>query len=320
MSNKVKNKIIVIVGPTASGKTSLAVDLAYKYGGEIISADSRQVYKGMDIGTGKDLEDYEIEKKDQKGGKKKVKIPYHLIDMVSPRTDFNLAKYLKKGEKALKEVLKRDKLPIIAGGTGLYAQALVEGYNLNEAEPDPVFRKNLEKLSREELYKKLVQFDKKRASKLNQSDRNNPRRLIRQIERAGSEKNGEEKQFSSQVDKEFLVICLAPEKRELQKRIKKRLKERLEKEEMIEEVKNLHYENGISWRRLENFGLEYKYLSLYLQGKLSYFQMEADLYIAIRQFANRQLTWFRRWEGQGRTIHWVQTKGEAKKLARKFLK
>lgn len=320
MSNKQKNKIIAIIGPTAGGKTGLSVDLAYKYKGEIISADSRQVYKGMDVGTGKDLADYTIQAKDKNGKAKKIKIPYHLIDVVSPKTNFSLAKYQKKGERALKDILKRNKLPLIAGGTGLYAQALVEGYNLSKIKPDPELRKNLEKLTPRQLYKKLVQLDKAGAQALNNSDRNNPRRLIRQIERARLGKQPKEKNSTNKEEREFLVICLAPEKQELEKRIKKRLKERLEEEGMIKEVRNLHYEKGVSWRRLESFGLEYKYISFYLRDKISYPQMKNDLYTAICQFANRQLTWFRRWERQGRTIYWVKSKAEANKLAGNFLK
>ncbi len=319
MSNIVKkNKIIVIIGPTASGKTSLAVDLAYKFKGEVISADSRQVYKYMDIGTGKDLDEYNIKIKNQKLKIKNVKIPYHLIDVVSPNTDFNLGKYYKKGERALSEILNKDKLPIIAGGSGLYAQALVEGYDLGKVSPDLGLRKKLEKLSVEKLYKKLVQLDSGVAVKLNNSDSNNPRRLIRYIEIL---KSGGKVFRGSKKDneKEFLIICLCPELEELKKRIYKRLLDRLEKENMVEEVRGLHFNKKVSWKRLKSFGLEYKYISQYLLGELNYEDMVAQLYSESFKFSKRQITWFKRWERQGRKIYWTQNKKETLKRVKDFL-
>ena len=318
MSNAKKDKIIVIIGPTASGKTSLAVDLAYKLNGEIISADSRQVYKYMDVGTGKDLDEYNVEIKDEGGKIKNIKIPYHLIDVVSPSSNFNLGKYYKKGEKALNEILDKDKLPIIAGGSGLYAQALVEGYDLSKVSPDLELRKKLEKLSVDKLYKKLVQLDRVVAGKLNNSDKNNPRRLIRYIEIL---KSGEKIFRGSKNDdkREFLVICLCSELEKIEKRIYKRLIERLEKENMIKEVENLHFNKKVSWKKLKSFGLEYKYISQYLLRELNYEDMVTQLYNEIFKFSKRQITWFKRWERQGRKIYWTQNKKETLKIVKDFL-
>jgi tRNA dimethylallyltransferase len=312
-----KNKIIVINGTTSSGKTSLAVRLAYKYNGEIISSDSRQVYKGMDIGTGKDLAEYKI--KDKKG--KIINIPYHLIDVVSPKTDYNLGKFKKKADKVLKDIIKRGKLPIIAGGTGLWTQALVDNFNLSPIKPDPKLREKLEKLSVSKLFVKLREIDKKFADNLHESDKKNKRRLIRYIEvksRKLKVKNQKPKIKSQKY--EYLLLGLAWTKDVLEKRIYKRLIDRIEKEGMIDEVKKLHFKKGVSWKRLIGFGLEYKYISLYLQGFLQYDEMTEKLFIAIRQFAKKQRSWYRRWEKTGAKIHWLKNYKEGDKLVKDFLK
>jgi tRNA dimethylallyltransferase len=298
MKNKINNKIIAIVGTTASGKTKLAVHLAHKYNGEVVSADSRQVYRGMDIGTGKDLEEFKV-----KSSKLKVtKIKYHLIDIVNPKTEFNLAKYQKMAYEVIDDILERGKLPIIVGGTGLYVQAILDGFDLTTALPNKTERKEMEKKSVGELYKLLSKINFGFAKKLNISERGNKRRLIRYIEilKDGVKKkaDGNNKKYNA------LIIGLTWPKAKLHARILKRLKERLEKENMIGEVKRLH-KRGVSWKRLISFGLEYKYISLYLQKKISYQEMEEKLFIAIRQFAKRQLTWLKRWEKQGRQIFWL---------------
>ena len=323
---QISKKIIAIVGTTASGKTGLGVKLAYKFKGEIISADSRQVYKGMDVGTGKDLAEYIIKQENKKTRKQEIiKIPYHLIDVVEPTEEFNLAKFQKLAYEAIEDIMGRGKLPIIVGGTGLYVQALVDNYKLPEdAKPDKELREKLEELSAQELYEKLLKENPKFAKKLNNSDRNNKRRLIRYLEvvktrmATNSSTNGH-KYISERKDYEYLIIGLTWPKEVLHERIYKRLIERLEQEEMIGEVDGLH-SRGVSWQRLESFGLEYKYIALYLQEKLDYDEMVEYLHIAIKKFAKRQLTWLRRWERQGAKIHWVGDKSEAKKLADSFLK
>ncbi len=313
MSN-IKQKIIAVVGTTASGKTTLGVQLAYKFNGEIVSADSRQVYRGMDIGTGKDLDEYKLKVEN----KKEVKIPYHLIDVVSPKTEFNLAKYQRLAYKAIDDILKRNKLPILVGGTGLYAQAVVDNFSIPKGKPDKKLRAQLERKSAVQLLAMLRKSDSKKASSLNESDRQNKRRLIRCVEKTRMATNintdkHEWPQYNS------LIIGLTWPKEVLNKRIYKRLIERLDKQDMIGEVKRLH-KNGVSWSRLEGFGLEYKYIALYLQDKLDYEEMVEKINITSRQFAKRQMTWLRRWERQGAGIHWVKSRGEAEKLVKEFLK
>jgi tRNA dimethylallyltransferase len=305
------NKIIVILGPTSSGKTKLAVDLAQKYNGEIVSADSRQVYKGMDIGTGKDLDSYKLK---AKSSKLKV-VPYHLIDVVSPKSDFNLAKYQKLAFQAIDDILARNKLPILVGGTGLYLQAVIDGYALSSVKPNKKLRAKLEKKSVAELYLNIKKINNKFAEKINESDWKNKRRLIRYIEILQT------KNVSNSLSpKKYntLIIGLSCLKEILNERIKKRLIERLENEDMIGEVKILHQE-GLGWKKLEGFGLEYKFISFYLQEKLDYDEMVEKLFIAIRQYARRQMSWFRRWERQGAKINWVKNKLEAEKLIKNFV-
>ncbi|PIR13976.1 tRNA (adenosine(37)-N6)-dimethylallyltransferase MiaA [Candidatus Falkowbacteria bacterium CG11_big_fil_rev_8_21_14_0_20_39_10] len=325
--NDKKGKNIVILGPTSSGKTGLAVKLAHKFNGEIVSADSRQVYKGMDIGTGKDLKDYCFKisrNKKQKTNKFKiqnskfVKIPYHLIDVVSPKQQFDLAKYQKLALKAIEDILSRGKVPIIAGGSGLYLQAVVDNYNLMPVKPDKKLRVKLEEKTARELFVILKRLDPKKAKVLNNSEKNNKRRLVRLIE-VKSQKSKVKSEECKNFEYSYLLIGLSCSKEILYKRIYKRLIHRLEKEGMVNEVKRLK-KQGLSWKRLESFGLEYKYVSLYLQGKLGYDEMVEKLNTAIRQYAKRQMTWFRRWQKMGAKIRWVKNRGEAERLAREFLK
>lgn len=291
-----KKLAIAVIGPTAAGKTKLAIALADLFNGEIISADSRQVYRGMDIGTGKDLIDY------QNNGRP---IPYHLIDVADPQVNFDLANYQKQARLSLVDILKRHKLPIVAGGSGLYLQALIDNYQLATVKPDLEFRQKFEKLSATELYQELSQKDLALAEKLNNSDRNNPRRLLRYLEIASNKIPSEKpQQPQNSNDCDWIILGLDYPMEVLEKRIFIRLMKRLEEEDMINEVQNLH-DNGLSWKRLESFGLEYRYLSYYLQEKIDYDQMIEQLHIASRQFAKRQKTWFRRWEKQGGKIYWL---------------
>lgn len=305
-----KNKVIVILGTTASGKTGLGVRLAHELNGEIISADSRQVYRGMDVGTGKDLDEYNY---------KDEKIPYHLIDVVDPKTRFHLSKYQRLAFMAIDDVLKRGKLPIIVGGTGQYLQAVVDNFKLSKVNPDKKLREKLEKLSSQELFFKLKEINSNFADKLNNSDKNNKRRLIRYVEvfqREGGFKF--EKEKNKKYD--FLLIGITWPKKELNERIYKRLVERFEKDDMADEVEMLHRKEKVSWKRLEEFGLEYRYIAKYLQKKLGYDEMVERLNIAVRQFAKKQMTWFSRWERQGTKIHWIKDKKKAMELINKFLK
>ncbi|KKR20064.1 MAG: tRNA dimethylallyltransferase [Parcubacteria group bacterium GW2011_GWE2_39_37] len=325
---KKNTKLIVILGPTGSGKTSMAVQLAKEFNGEIISADSRQVYRGMDIGTGKDLKEYVIESKVKstpsatiEGRKSKVDfqnsqiIPYHLIDVVEPQKEFNLAQYKKLADKAIKEVADRGKLPLLVGGSGLYLQSVVDNFQLSKIKVNQELRDHLETLEADKLYKILEDLNPAFAEKIQDSDRKNKRRLIRYIE---INHQGKFEGRTGESPYEVLILGLDVVREELNKRIKNRLLARLD-EGMIEEVEKLHKE-GVSWKRLEDFGLEYRFVGRYLQNKYPYDEMVEKLNIAIRQFAKRQVTWFKRWEKQGRVINWISSKEEAKKLIKEFLK
>jgi len=327
-----KNKVIVIVGTTASGKTGLAVKLAYKFNGEIISADSRQVYKYMDVGTGKDLPDYRLEfpiSNFQFLNKTKfpitktkdkifIDIPYHLINVIHPNTEFNLVKWKKKAELAVKSIIKQGRVPIIAGGTGLYTQALVDNFNLSGTGPDKELRDSLEEKNVNQLFDELKKINKKFAENLHASDKKNKRRLIRYIEVLKSASCFSQEASSDKNN--YLIIGLTHPREVLRKRIYERLIERLEKENMIKEVEGLHKKYKVSWKRLESFGLEYKSISKYFKKELTYDEMVEKLNTAIGQFAKRQMTWLRRWEKQGAEINWIKSEKEAEKLVENFLK
>ncbi|MCK5320201.1 tRNA (adenosine(37)-N6)-dimethylallyltransferase MiaA [Candidatus Parcubacteria bacterium] len=318
---KKKKKVVVIVGTTASGKTTLAVDLAYKFGGEIISADSRQVYKYMDIGTGKDLQEYSIKSQIANHKSEIIKIPYHLIDVAHPNTRYDMAKWLKSAKISINDILGSGRLPIVAGGTGLYAQALVDNFNLSKYGEDKKLREKLEKKEVAKLFQMLLKLDEKFAKKLNNSEKNNKRRLIRYIEiyKQGEKvKNIRPRRINKNNEYEFLIIGITYPREILRERIYKRLIERLERENMIEEVAGLHKNKKVSWKRLESFGLEYKFIAQYLRKKLNYDDMVEKLNIAIGQFAKKQITWLRRWEKQGAKIYWVKNKQEAGKICAKF--
>lgn len=298
-SKNVKPKVLVILGTTASGKTSLGIKLAAEFNGEIISADSRQVYKGMDVGTGKDLAEYQVNGR---------KIPYHLIDVASPKTKFDLARYQTKAFQAISQILKKKKLPIIVGGSGLYLQALVDNYQLSTATPNFSQRTKLEKLPAAELFKKLRQLKPDFAARLNNSDKNNPRRLARYLEIVAA--GGYDNNRKAESPYDFLLLGLTWPDDILRGRIELRLLERLEKEGMIDEVKKLN-ESGVSWERLKSFGLEYKFISQHLLGELSYSEMVEKLSAAIYRFAKRQKTWFKRWQKQGAKIKWLKDPADA---------
>jgi len=295
-------KLIVIVGPTASGKSELAVKVAKRFNGEVISADSRQVYKGMDIGTGK------ITKKETHG------IPHHLLDVASPKKIFTVTQCRKLALKAIDKILKRGKLPILCGGTGFYIQAVVDGLVIPEVPPDWKLRKKLEKKSVEELYQILKKLDPRRAKTI---DKKNPRRLIRAIEivkKTGKSVPALEMQPLSYP---ILIIGIKKSPDELKKLIEKRLAKRL-KQGMISEVKKLH-NSGVSWKRLEDFGLEYRWLSRYLRTpdvrKLETIGLLIGLLQKdIEHFAKRQMTWFKK----DKRIRWVKNYQEAEELIKKF--
>jgi len=303
------NKLLVIVGPNASGKSDLAVKLAKKFNGEVVSADSRQVYKGMDIGTGKVPRD----KLKIKNEKLKIYlhqgIPHYLLDVASPKRRFTVAQYQKKAIEAIGKIQKKGKLPILCGGTGFYIQAVVDGIGIPEVKPDWKLREKLEKKTCDELYQQLKKLDPKRAKTI---DKKNKRRLIRAIEIVLKTKKPVPPLKQRRMF-DVLIIGVKRDKKELKERIKKRLLRRF-KLGMIKEVKKLH-KSGVSWKRLEEFGLEYRFIAYYLQGKMKYEEMVKRLQKAIENYAKRQMTWFKR----DKRIHWIKNRKEAEKLVKDFL-
>lgn len=274
--------IIVIVGPTASGKTGLAIKIAKQINGEVISADSRQVYKGLDIGTGK------VTKEEMNG------VKHHLLDVADPKKVFNVTDFQKLGEIAIEDIHNRGKVPIIAGGTGFYIQALVDGLVLPEVPPNIKLRKELENKTLEQLLSQLKKLDKNRYETI---DKMNRVRLIRAIEISNTLGKVPKLKTQNKYEPKFIGIDVDPE--QLKKNIHDRLISRMNAG-MIEEVQALH-QNGLSWKRMEALGLEYRFIARYLQNKITKEEMLSQLETAICQYAKRQMTWFRR----NKKINWI---------------
>lgn len=294
IDNMQNQKMITILGPTASGKTSVAAALALRTGGEIISADSRQVYRRMDIGTGKDLADYTIGD---------VHIPYHLIDIAEPGTKYNLFQYQQDFHTAYNDIRNRGKLPILCGGTGLYIEAVLGGYSLSPVPQNQQLRESLEGRSLDQLTQMLVELKQKNGSNMhNRTDVDTAQRAIRaiEIETYNLEHPTPERQMPP-VDS--LVIGINIDRELRREKITRRLKARLE-EGMCDEIRSL-IDGGVNPDDLIYYGLEYKFVTEYVVGKTSYEEMFRQLEIAIHQFAKRQMTWFRGMERRGYTIHWI---------------
>ena len=283
-------QMITILGPTASGKTPLAVALAQRIDGEIISADSRQVYRRMDIGTGKDLGDYQ-------------EVPYHLIDICEPGTKYNLFQYQQDFMDAYNDIVSRGKQPILCGGTGLYIEAVLKGYHLSPVPQNEVLRKQLEDKSLSELTRILLELKSKNESNMhNTTDVDSAQRAIRAIEiETYNLEHPTPRRELPPVDSCIIGVSIDRELR--REKITRRLKARLE-EGMIDEVRGL-LDEGIPAEDLIYYGLEYKFVTEYLTGKLTYDEMFTRLEIAIHQFAKRQMTWFRGMERRGFKIHWI---------------
>ena len=303
-------KVIVILGQTTTGKSDLAVKIAQKINGEIISADSRQVYQGLNIGTGK------ITKKEMRG------VAHHLLDVVSPKSKFSVALYQKQAISAMADIVKRGKTPIICGGTGFYIDAVTNGIVFPEVPPNYQLRKELALVSDRALMLKLRTLDPIRAKNI---DAQNKVRLIRAIEivkTTGKPVPTDIKQgptfFTSSGGLKSLIIGIKIPKEKMYKRIDQRLRQHL-KQGMIQEVKNL-LKKGISHKRLQSLGLEYRFISLFLQNKLAYKEMTEKLKNAIHQYAKRQMTWFKR----NKDIHWISADSKGKKgvlrLTKRFLR
>ena len=284
-----KIDLITILGPTASGKTPLASALADRLGTEIISGDSRQVYRRMDLGTGKDLVDYTVEGR---------QVPYHLIDIVEPGYKYNVFEYQRDFLKAYQEITEKNKLPILCGGTGMYIESVLKGYRLLPVPENPELRASLEGKSLEELTGILEGYKKLH----NSTDVDTAKRAIRaiEIEEYYKQQPAEYREFPSLKS---LIIGVDIDRELRREKITRRLKQRLD-EGMVEEVRGLLAE-GIDPENLIYYGLEYKFLTQYAIGELTFDEMFHQLETAIHQFAKRQMTWFRGMERRGFTIHWL---------------
>ena len=292
-------KMITILGPTASGKTTVAARLAAEIGGEIVSADSRQVYRRMDIGTGKDLDDYEV--KNENG--EVTNVPYHLIDICEPGTKYNLFEYQQDFYDVYQDIRRRGAVPILCGGTGLYIEAVLKGYKLSPVPQNQELRDSLEGKPLNELTEMLKGLKEKNGSNMhNTTDVDSCQRAIRaiEIETYNLEHPTSRRELPPV---ESLIIGIDIDREERRAKITRRLKARLE-EGMVEEVKAL-LDEGIPADDLIYYGLEYKFLTEYLTGVTSYGEMTNRLEIAIHQFAKRQMTWFRGMERRGFKIHWI---------------
>ena len=285
--------LIAIIGPTAVGKTKLAVALAADLNGEIISADSRQLYRGMDLGSGKDLEEYVYKGK---------QIPYHLIDILDAGEKYDLFRFQQDCFEAYREIKSRGNQAVLCGGTGMYIQAALNREKLLEVPENLALRSELDNYSQQELNNYLINLNPKQHNKTDLIDRE---RTLRAIEiEVYTQQYSDQKEVSP--IKNYRIFGIQMPREELRNRIKTRLKERL-KAGMIEEVEQL-VANGVSHQQLQYYGLEYKFISLYLQNKLSYDEMFEALLQAIRRFAKKQMTWYRRMEKQGFKIDWIDAK------------
>ena len=283
------DRLLIVTGPTATGKTSFSARLADRLGFEIISADSRQVYRKMDIGTGKDLADYMVDGKP---------VPFHLIDIAEPGYRYNVFEYQRDFLEAWKDIRARNKSALVSGGSGMYIDSIVRGYRLIKVPPDENLRKELDGMSLNQLKKKLESYKKLH----NTSDIDNAKRAIRAIEIQEYYLHNPEADDTF-PDFNSLIIGISFDRESRRKRITERLKTRLE-EGMLDEVRSL-LSSGLDAEDLIYYGLEYKYLTMHIKGELTYTEMFTRLETAIHQFAKRQMTWFRGMERRGYKIHWL---------------
>ena len=306
-----RHRIIILLGPTACGKTSFGVALAARIHAAVLSADSRQIYRGLDIGTGKDLAEY--------APPGQPAVPYKLIDILPPDAEYSLAEYLRDAAAAVKETEESGRVPLFVGGTALYLHGMVFSYHLAPGAPVPEFRAYLRSLDTAALRRLLLELDPASTVPANEPD--NRIRLIRAIELARAANANElpndlERPFPPS---DFLVLGLYRQRSETRARILQRLDERLANG-MVEEAERLHAE-GMSWEKMEFLGLEYRYLARFLRGQLTMEEMHDQLYAKICQFAKRQDSWFRKFENDGCPIHWLRPDrlGYAESLCRDFL-
>ncbi len=292
--------LVTVLGPTASGKTRLAVSLARELSGEIISADSRQVFRRMDIGTGKDLHEY-------------GSVPYHLIDVLEPGQECSVFTFQRLFLQAFQEISARGQLPVLCGGTGLYLDAALRGYRMVEVPENPRLRTELANKSDTELAAILLQLVPDQHNRTDLADRN---RTIRAIEIASYQPDEQEEQEPFPAI-QSLVLGIRWDRAELRRRITQRLRQRLEAG-MLDEIQQLHA-SGVAWERLDYYGLEYRYGGMFLRGELNRNDLFQKLNAAIHEFAKRQETWFRRMEKNGVVIHWLDGAGDPPAEAQQVL-
>lgn len=295
---------VILLGPTAVGKTALGVRVAREKGWEIISADSRQVYRGLDIGSGKDLSDYTITETDKDGKSVQIKIPYHMIDIATLDGEFNVFDFQQEFYRLFRMMEEKYSVPFVVGGTGMYLDSVIRSYDFVPVPENRELREELEKKSLEELDLILMEL---KPDLHNKSDLLLRDRVLRAIEIAVFMKSPECEEMRAKLEPRPeinpLVIGTTLDRDQMHRNIKIRLEQRLE-QGMVDEVRNLH-EDGVSWERLEKLGLEYRFVSEYLEGKMEYELMRERLYHAICQFAKRQETWFRGMEKKGVKINWL---------------
>lgn len=287
-SDQKNTELIIILGPTASGKTTLAVDLAYHLNGEIISADSRQVYRNMDIGTGKDFSEYERQGKD---------IPYHLIDICEAGEKYNLARFQNDFNEVFEQIKSRDSVPILCGGTGLYIQAVISDFWKSQVPINESCRSELDTLDINIIFDKYGRY-------LKDYIFSSRKRLIRRVEICDYLEKNPEFQKADFKGFSFTIFGLNPGLELRRERISKRLKDRFESQNMVEEVRNL-LDSGVKADTLEYYGLEYKYISYFLKNEMTFEQMFSKLETEIHRFAKRQMTFFRSMESKGFEINWI---------------
>ncbi len=298
-------RCLVVLGPTATGKTRLGVALARIFNGEIISADSRQLFRGMDLGTGKDLDEY---------GTGDQHVPHHLIDILDPTEDYHLFRYVSDAHAAMANIQARGRLPVIVGGTALYLNALLNGYLMEGGNPDPKLREHFQPLADADLLERLRQ---EAPDIYERTDHTQRRRILRALEIAFTRNAGTAPPSFPPL--EALLVGPFYPRPIIHRRIEKRLDERLQ-QGLVEEVAKLH-EQGVSWQRLDNFGLEYRYAAQYLQQQIDLATFRNTLLARIRRLCKSQEIWFRKMEREGKRIHWIPEGNlrQAECLVRDFL-
>lgn len=292
---------IIVLGPTAVGKTSIGIAVADRFNGEIISADSRQTYRHLDIGSGKDLNEYNLNGKT---------IPYHLIDIVDLPSEYNVYNYQQDFYRVFKDIQSRGKLPVIVGGTGMYIDAIVRNYELVILPENKELHEELMNTPLEILSERLLKLQPELHTKCDLLEKE---RVVKALEIIEAKKNGVESTSIDRPEINPLIIGTTLNRENLWENIHTRLIERIE-EGMVDEVQSIH-DSGISWERLEKLGLEYRFCSQFLQGKIDSKEMMIEkLFIAIRQFAKRQETWFRMMEKKGVEIHWLSPESKQNRI------